>query len=324
MKNYINKLSKSVLLDKLKTLPFYLYQEASSVDLTKIYEGWHHSHFNATIVGNMGANLLVKSPLLKKYSIIKHIGFTINIHGYGLEIANVAIYGDLKRAPFIILRTESACPPSFLFESQRCNCYDQWLVARELSSKYHKISKPNFDEGKELEKYIRQFIPDYKNPAIILIYLDSQSGMGSGVLPKKYNACIGETAFIRHRGEYTAEQIYDISMSNAFSALGLKPDPRASHDNIGYKIPAIIMDCIGVRNDICILTNNLNKKKALEDMGYNVKRYQICGRYDVACQLETQDRINEFGHKIVYNKITDPLQEVDILYSKINSDLTVL
>ena len=314
----IKKINKKKLLEILENGPFYLIKKRAVGDLSQLYKGWVHNAFNATVISNYGAKLLAVSPITAKKCIVEHIGFYIDIPDYGNEIANVAIYGSLEQAPYVIVRAESACPPSFLFGSQRCNCWDQWTTTRELASIYHQISPIIIESGVELEKYIINYKPDIHKPALVLIYLDSQSGMGSGVLEGKYNNDIGVTAFMRHRGEYTAEQKYNISMAQAFKSIGIEPDPRSLNSNLGYKVSGIILDCLGVRKDIHYLTNNMKKVEALTAMGYSVKRHEIYGRVDVACEIETLDRINEFKHKISYLKINNPVAEARKIAKKID------
>lgn len=317
MKSPIRRLSPKKLLTSLEQSPFYLNQVNAKADLTRIYEGFFHKDLNATIIKNFGAKLLVSSPLSGIKSIIEHIGFYISIANYGCEILNVAVYGNLFKAPKIIVRSESACPPSILFGSQRCNCWDQLATARELAGFYHDIKLPHFNSFKKLEEFVKAYKPDYTVPAVILIYLDSQCGMGSGVVPNLYNGSITDTAFIRHRGEYTTEQIYDVSMAASFKLLGIDPDSRSYYGGLGYKMPGAALDCFRINKDIILLTNNPLKEKALLSMGYLVDRRSIHGRCDIACQGETQDRKNQFGHLIEWRKDTNPVSEAKRLIREI-------
>lgn len=321
MKKSIEKLTYNQLIDTLGRSPFLLNQTSAKVDLSKIYEGWFHNDLKATVIRNVGVKLLVVSPLSDKRSIIEHTGFSIDIADHGIEIVNVAVYGNLKQAPNVIVRAESACPPSFLFGSQRCNCWDQWSTTRELAARYHRITLPNMDSGEQLEEYITNYQPDAQLPALILIYLDSQSGMGSGALRNAYNQTMGETAFMRHRGEYTAEQLLNVSMAGAFKSIGIDPDPRSINNGLGYKISGVILDCMGVREDIHFLTNNPLKEAALTKMGYSVIRHEIYGRLDIACEMETRDRIEEFGHQISCKGDMNPVAEAAILMEKIEGEV---
>ncbi len=317
MKKSIEKLPYNQLIDTLERSPFLLNQTNAKVDLARIFEGWFHNDLKATVIGNLGVKLLIVSPLSGKRSIIEHTGFSVNIPDHGIEIVNVAVYGSLKQASSLIVRAESACPPSFLFGSQRCNCWDQWATTRELAARYHQITLPNMESGEQLEEYITNYKPDAQLPALILIYLDSQSGMGSGALNNTYNQTIGETAFMRHRGEYTAEQLLHVSMAEAFKSIGIEPDPRSSNNGLGYKISGVILDCMRARQDIHFLTNNPLKEEALTKMGYSVIRHEIYGRLDIACEIETRDRVEEFGHQISFKGEINPVEEAANLMERI-------
>lgn len=318
-KNKLNTLPKDQLVNILRGAPFFINQEDSMVDLTKIYEGWYHKHTNATIIRNYGAKLIVTSPLSGRKSIIWHYGFCIDVVDYGLEVVNVGIYGDLANSSKVIVRTDSACPPSFLYGSLRCNCWDQWVTSRELAANYHHIALPSVETGKQLEEFTINYKSDSSLPAFILIYLDSQCGMGSGILPNKYNTLMAETAFMRHRGEYTAEQRFAVSMKESFKILGIEPDLRGYNNGLGYKIPGIILDCLGIEKNIILLTNNPLKKNALLSMGYLVRRHPIYGRYDVACELETRERVENFGHQIDYVSNINPIKEANRIKEEIEN-----
>jgi hypothetical protein len=226
---------------------------------------------------------------------------------HGIETVDVGISGDITQGDFIVLRPESACSPSFIVGSQRCNCFDQWTLVRELAAFHNPIKLPKKVTADEFESYIFNYfkpneknipIPKVKGMGFMFIHMASQNGMGSGANDHEYVEDMTATAYMRHRGEYTAEQVHSASLAGGFTAIGLVPDPRKLNDFAGYKIPGVILDYYDVKKPIVTLTNNGDKVRVLKNQGFDIMRIQFVGRSDIACGVETKDRTEEFLHNI--------------------------
>lgn len=320
----ILEIEGSLFYKILEALPPHLKQD-SNKPLNELYEVGIHKPTGSIYVCNKGASLLTKTPVSQKDYITYHIGFGIFMPNHGAEIVNLGVVGNIERSNSVIIRPESACAPSFLFGSQRCNCYDQWILARELAGHYNEFEVPDL-KGMELEDCIKeQFeinengIPVSKKSSqtFLLMHMDSQNGMGSGAIEGRYNPDLTLTAFLRHRGEYSAEQIFSTSMAGGFTSLGISPDPRKLNESAGYKTPVVVLDYLGIKKPIIALTNNREKVKVLKEAGYNVDRLDFFARVNHSCYLETEDRRNEFGHEIPQGLETNIEQE----FSRLNQEL---
>jgi hypothetical protein len=310
----------------LENAPPRLDQRRARVPLDTIYDAGFHAKTGAMFVCNRGAALLARAPRSGGYYSTMHLGFSIYAPGHGVEIVDVGIVGDITRGDFVVLRPESACAPSFVIGSQRCNCYDQWMLVRELAARYHPFAFPEgISDPDEFEKYVascfsrnergvpiaRPADTDRVEPGIIFMHLISQNGMGSGADEGRVSNDLTATAYIRHRGEYTAEQTHGVTLSGGFTALGLTPDPRRLNDGIAYKLPGVILDYLGVDKRIVALTNNKDKVAALADLGFPVRRVQMLGRSDIACGVETRERRSEFSHLFPERFTTDFEHDLD-------------
>lgn len=297
--NNIIEFNGDLLYGVLESLPPYLSQSSASKDLGALYKAGIHLPTGSIYVCNKGASLLTKTPESKKDYVTCHIGFNLHIPNHGVEIVNVGIVGDLNKGKSIVLRPESACAPSFIFGSQRCNCYDQWILSRELAGDYNSVDIKGLKD-RELENFVINYSPtqEQSRQAFILIHMDSQNGMGSGAISNRYNPDLTETAFMRHRGEYSAEQTFSTSMAGGFTSIGITPDPRKLNDNAGYKVPGIILDYLEVNKPLITLTNNKEKITELKNTGYTVFPITFFARANGSCSLETEDRRKEFGHNI--------------------------
>lgn len=307
-KNDFVYLAKGKLfLEIIEAMPPRLNQEKAEVPLETIYEAGYHSKTEAMFVCNKGAYLLARTSRTNKYYAAAHIGFAVFLPNHGIETIDVSIAGDITQGNFVIMRPESACAPSFIVGSQRCNCFDQWTLIRELAAHFNPIELPETKDVEEFEKYIANYfrpdknnvpIPKKKGQGFIFLHMASQNGMGSGADEGVFSEDLTSTAYMRHRGEYTAEQVHGASLSGGFVALGLSPDPRKLNDYTGYKIPSIILDYFDIKKPIIALTNNKDKINILENLGFDITRVQFVGRADIACGVETKDRIEEFLHAI--------------------------
>lgn len=309
----------------ISQVPPYLKQEKAQVDLREIYEVGFHAATESVLVCNRGASLFTRSPLSGTPSCLFHMGFCIINLSHGCEMVNVGFAGCIESSRFVICRSESACAPSFIFGSQRCNCAEQWMVARELAARLNHYSSDQTDPSK-FESDIAGFftreaggmpIPRVPGQSVVMIHMDSQNGMGSGTNVGEYSHEMTTTAFMRHRGEYTAEQRFSTSMAGGFETIGLTPDPRQLNNKFGYMIPTIVLDYFGIEKPIISLTNNHLKCEALSKAGYRAQAWNLVGRSDMECRLETRDRNEEFGHSIDPNLELTPISEVERLLADI-------
>ncbi len=307
--NNIVLIKGELFFDVLKNLPPHLQQNKALCPLESLYTVFFHKPTESLVIANKGASLLSKSILSDRYFVVYHIGFLVYKPNQGIEIIDVGIAGNLQKSNFVVLRPESACSPSFIFGSQRCNCYDQWLLAQELACEYNAIEKPKLSPQKLEQFLISSFSLDENGflnsksngQAFIMIHLSSQNGMGSGVIENSFIEDLTANAYIRHRGEYSAEQLHNMSMAGGFKAIGITPDPRILNDGFSYKIPGIILDYFNSPKTIVALTNNKEKLNALKNSGYDVQRLQFIARVNEGSQIETDDRRKEFGHLIPEN-----------------------
>ncbi|KKT91258.1 MAG: hypothetical protein UW92_C0015G0008 [Candidatus Jorgensenbacteria bacterium GW2011_GWA2_45_13] len=295
------------LLNKvLECFPPHLDPQKAQVPLSTIFTSFFHKPTNSLVVVNKGASLLSKSIVSGRYMIIRHVGFVVYLPNQGIEIIDVGIAGNIQKSSFVVLRPESACSPGFMFGSQRCNCYDQWLLTQELAAEYNMIEKPALSPQK-LEEFLTSgmsldehdnLISRTSGQAFMMIHFTSQNGMGSGVIENNFVHDLTANAFIRHRGEYSAEQTYNTSVAGGFKTLGLMPDPRKLNDGLSFKLSSTIADYFNAPKNIALLTNNVDKLNALRSSGYKVKRLQLVVRAGDGGNIENDDRRNEFGHMI--------------------------
>ena len=319
---------KGDLFDRvLEIFPPHLNKAKASVPLSSLYSVFFHTQTNGLVIVNKGASLLSKSTLSGRYMVIRHVGFIVYLPNQGVEIIDVGIAGNLKRSKFTVLRPESACSPGFMFGSQRCNCYDQWTLTQELALEYNEIGKPNLPPV-ELEKFLtsQMFLDENNNllsksdgQSFIMAHFTSQNGMGSGVIENSFVPDLTVNAFIRHRGEYSAEQIHKVSVAGGFDLIGITPDPRKLNDGLSYKLISIILDYLNAPNKIIALTNNVDKINALKNTGYDVQRLQLIARAGDGCEIEIDDRRNEFGHLIPENICVSWKEELVRLKKELDS-----
>lgn len=281
-----------------------LDQNKATGDLMNLYDIAIHKKTKSLIISNKGATLFSLSEKNETPHLVRHIGLCVYNPMIGMEYANVGIVGNIYDNK-IVLRTESACTPSFLFGSQRCNCYYQWKNIRELSATFNEITPPKFDNGDDFEHWVQeQFVysegkhiySQISKIGFVLMHIDSQNGMGSGYTKDEFVFDLSERASMRHRGEYSAEQTYKTTMHGGFTTIGIKGDPRKENDGAGYNITPIIMDFIQANKNVVMLTNNPLKIKAMENFGYNITRVKSIGAVNMAGSTEATQRGSEFNH----------------------------
>ncbi|MDO8492493.1 MAG: hypothetical protein Q7S34_02535 [bacterium] len=271
--------------------------------LESVFEAAIHLPTGALLISNKGSTLYCLSPRTRTPYIVRHIGLSIYMPGLGLELVNVGLSGNVYSKK-VVVRSESACSPSFLYGSQRCNCNHQWDELQELNSNFNPVSTPAIENGREFERWVqKQFsydgkhhIPALPGPGFVMMHIDTQNGMGSGYTKGEFSFDLYARAFMRHRGEYSSEQIHNTSMGGGFEAIGLVPDPRKEGEGVGYKITAVILDYLDISKDLIFLSNNPFKVKSLEDAGYTIIRIPFMGEINIAGSQEAKERHTEFGH----------------------------
>lgn len=322
---FIEKRDENIFLVKGKlfekailVLPPHLDSKNAPVPLSSIYTVFFHKQTRGLVVMSKGASLLTRSVLSGRYMVIRHIGFTVYLPNQGIEIIDVGVAGDLQGSKSVVLRPESACSPGFMFGSQRCNCYDQWTLSNELAFEFNAIEKPNL-RPVELEDFLtssmfidvdENLVSKREGQAFIMAHFTSQNGMGSGVIENEFVSDLTANAFIRHRGEYSAEQIYKTSVAGGFETIGITPDPRKLNNGLSFKLMSAVLDYLKAPKKIIALTNNTDKISALKESGYDVKRIQLIARAGDGCEIEIDDRRNEFKHMIPENIITSWAEEL--------------
>lgn len=278
----------------------------ASRNLSDTYLAAYHVSTKSLIISNQGATLFCLSPKSDKPFLARHIGMSIMVPGHGQEFVNVGIIGDIYTKPFV-LRAESACTPSFLFGSQRCNCAHQWDMTQELAADFNPIQIPTLTDGNAFEDWVKGQLKLHRptrqhtflqkgRMGFLLMHLDTQNGMGSGYTPNEFVLDLYGRASLRHRGEYTSEQIFNETMAGGFRAIGLEPDPRSHDEKVGYQIIPIVLDFLKAYRKVIFLSNNPFKIDVLNNFGYTVDRIKLIGAVNLAGAKEARERGLEFGH----------------------------
>lgn len=275
----------------------------AGIDLMSIYEAAVHKGSGALLIANKGATLYALSPRTDTPHIIRHVGCCVYLPGLGVELVNIGLVGDVYQGK-IVLRSESACSPSFLFGSQRCNCAYQWESIRELAAQFNTVKPPTTRSGREFENWVQgqctysrgKHLFRQSGPGFVLLHIDTQNGMGSGYSKNEFSFDLFTRASMRHRGEYSSEQIAGVTMAGGFKALGLRPDPRQENKQIGYQVTRILLDFLGTSENLLFLTNNQFKLKNLHMNGYEVERIKTLGAINTAGAQEAEERGCEFDH----------------------------
>ncbi len=297
-------------------------------NLMDIYDVAIHVKTQALIIANKGATLFTLTDRHEAPCIIRHIGLCVYMPGIGMEYANAGIVGDIYDKQFV-LRSESACAPSFLFGSQRCNCNHQWENARELAASFNPVDVPDISLGAAFEKWVQtQFTYEdgkhiCQEPGelgFLMLHIDSQNGMGSGYTQGEFVFDLTGRASIRHRGEYTSEQIYATSMYGGFTTIGLPGDPRGENGGVGYKITPVILDYLGANKDVIMLTNNRQKLQTMKDFGYKPARIKSIGAVNVAGAVEAHQRGTEFNHLDISSELTTFMED----YGRMRAEIAAL
>lgn len=302
-----------------------LDQSKAKEDLMEIYEVAVHVKTQALIIANKGATLYSLTEIYDTPNLVRHIGMCVYVPKLGMEYVNVGLVGNVYDRG-VVLRTESACTPSFLFGSQRCNCHYQWRNIRELAAYFNQIDAPKIIDGDKFESWVQEqyhYIDGkhiYQNDSklgFIMLHIDSQNGMGSGYTENEFVMDLAERASLRHRGEYTSEQTFKTTMYGGFTAIGINGDPRGECDSVGYKITPIVLDYLGVNKKIIMLTNNPLKIMQMKIFGYDILRVKMIGAVNVAGSTEAEQRGTEFNHMDINGDLTS----FDEDYSRIKEEI---
>lgn len=298
------KLSDGQLFNEvLANFGVVLRNEDAQYDLSSIYDIGIHLTTGALLIANKGATLFALSPRTESPYITRHIGCCVYFPGLGVEVVNVGLVGNVYEGP-VVLRSESACTPSFLFGSQRCNCAHQWETMRELAAYFNPVAPPALECGRQFEQWVQQqfsydggrHIAAHPGRGMVLMHIDTQNGMGSGYSEEEFSFDLFSRASLRHRGEYSAEQIHQTTMAGGFQAIGIVPDPRGLNEESGYRITAIVLDWLSISQELVFLSNNKAKVRQLQNAGYQVARVKSLGMVNAAGAQEAEERGTEFDH----------------------------
>lgn len=295
-----------------------------------IYEIGIHKITGTLIIGNKGATLYSHSPKKNTPHLIRHIGFCLYVPGLGIEFVNVGLVGDVYNGK-VVLRSESACTPSFLFGSQRCNCAHQWDVIRETAASFNPVTPPSVDNGKDFEAWVQEQLTyddkqhtfNQNGQGFIMMHLDTQNGMGSGYTKNQFSFDLYTKASMRHRGEYSSEQIHKTTMAGGFRAIGLDPDPRQNNNRAGYNVTFTVLDFLNTSKELIFLSNNPFKVDCLEKNGYQITRVPLMGEINLAGAQEAKERGEEFEHLDICDKVVSFEDELENLKSNINKQINL-
>lgn len=309
-----------------------LPQEKAKISLASVFEAAYHPNTGSLIIANRGTTLLSKTPNSNKDFLLYHMGCVIMNPLLGQETVNIGIVGNIYNNP-VIVRGESACAPSFLFSTQRCNCCYQWASTKELAAHLNPCTVPqiqsniqNSESSDPLEMWVsRQFkrfghqiLPVQNGPGMILIHLDSQSGMGAGFSAHEFSYDLSSRALLRQTGENTVAQLYHTSIKEGNEALGLVPDARKEEHNAGYKTTRVILDFLAANNEIILLSNNKDKISALTEAGYQCRRVKSLGKIEAFGLTEAQQRNHDFQHMDIGSDLISFDAEVERLLKEIS------
>jgi GTP cyclohydrolase II len=252
-----------------------LKQEHCAISLQQIFKIGIHRASEAIIVASHPSVFSAKSIMRTELYDVNFQAIAVYMPGLGVEIANIGYVGDINNQAFV-LRSESACTPSFLFGSQQCNCASQWRCTQELAAFFNSDKKSTI--------------------GFLMIHLETQNGMGMGYTPNTFSIDLCTRSHLRHAGGLVASQTHHLSMNETFTALGLPLDPRRAEDDAGYKITPIILDFLETHSAPILLSNNPMKIIGLEKLGYTPLRLKALGEITAHGALESKQRSDEFGH----------------------------
>jgi GTP cyclohydrolase II len=254
--------------------------------LHELYEVAIHLPTAAIIVASRAATIPSKTTIFSSSYTTHFQAFSVYMPGLGVEVANVGRVGEINSRPYV-LRSESACTPSFLFGSQQCNCASQWRCTQELAAYFNSDIKT---DGEQI--------------GFLMVYLESQNGMGMGYTPGTFAIDLGTRAHLRHAAGLALSQNHQLSIQETFAALGLPQDPRRASNGAGYKITPIILDFLHTHSELILLSNNPMKIKGLKTFGYSPHRLKTLGEITTESSCESQQRAQDFEHLDIGSELT--------------------
>ena len=278
--------------------------EGVSGSLQDFYEIALHIDTGAIIVANRGVTLFSKTLKNLRPFVMRYVTAAVYMPELGVELANIGIVGDIYKNKFV-LRSESACTPSFLFGTQSCNCAHQWRCTQELAAAFNPVEIPpeisnsieheawlneqfTWVEGKHLAKNL--------SVGFLMIHLDNQNGMGGGFSEDIFSFDLGTKATLRQGGEMAIHQTLGLNMKETANWLGLSLDRRRSCNGVGYKITPVLLDFLGSHSHPVLLSNNPQKINALESFGFLPCRLKAVGEVNQTGSREAKERNQNLGH----------------------------
>lgn len=258
----------------------------NQLPLHEMFELAIHLKTGAVIVATRVCDLPSKSLQFSQPFLTQFQTFAVYMPGLGVEIATVGRVGEICNHPFV-LRSESACTPSFLFGSQQCNCASQWRCTQELAAYF------NSDQVGKSETI-----------GFLMIHLENQNGMGMGYTPDTFALDLGTRAHLRHAAGLATSQKHTLSIEESFKALGLSNDPRRAADGAGYKITPILLDFMATHTKPILLSNNPMKIQGLKNFGYAPLRLKLVGEVTSFGQAETKQRTQTFNYLDMNSELT--------------------
>ena len=275
-------------------------------------------------MATQGGGIFSTGSVTKRHFIVFNIGVVVYQPLSGLESVNIGIGGDIYHGE-VILRSESACPPSFLFGSQRCNCCYQWMSVRELCAHLNPIQPPKIDDSKAFEHWVEQqfteegnrFVPKNPGPGVLMMHLDSQAGMGSGWSDKEFCHDQFSRAQLRQLGENCVEQLHHTGIKESYCSLGLAPDGRKEGEGAGYQLTSILLDFLEASKNLICLSNNQQKLDALAERGYICRRVKSLGQVVHAGLREAKQRGEDYGHKDIGQELVIFEEELERLKEEV-------
>jgi len=124
---------------------------------------------------------------------------------------------------------------------------------------------------------------------------------------------------MRQLGENTTEQVHNTSIKEGYEAIGVAPNSRRQFEEAGYQIPAIILEWLGVSQNLIVLSNNPFKINQLKNHGFQVTRTKSLGKINAAGQREAKQRGKDFQHLDMDGQELTFDEEIDRLKSTLTS-----
>jgi hypothetical protein len=278
-----------------------LTPETCKVPLDQLFDVAIHTSTGAIIIASKASTFTAKTVVYSQTFMTNFQSFSVYMPGLGIEVAQVGRIGDVCNRPYV-LRSESACTPSFLFGSQQCNCASQWRCTQELAA--------FFNSEKEVGNATIGFL---------MVHLESQNGMGMGYSPNSFAIDLGNRAQLRHAAGLALSQKFKLSIQETFEAMGLPPDPRRATDGAGYKITPILLDFLGAYSDHILLSNNHMKIQGLQQFGYSPQRIKTLGEIAEEGSIEAKQRALNFEHLDIGTELVSFANEFERLKIQIQS-----